>query len=222
MVRRGLVVVAALSLVFGLAGLANAQDNGQGLITISLDPPPPPGGYAAGESISASVLAEISIAPVNDPVVLRGIQLDFQTTDANIGLPTEFSFNDPSGGLYAPFPALPQPNMVWPIGNPIPALMVNLSNGQQNLGSAAITAPATAGDSGFLRISDPGEADPNFGMSLKFGFGVDADDPLTDWRFNNGGLTGMHEVEIPTVPEPATLALLAIGAVATLRRRRSA
>lgn len=119
------------------------------------------------------------------------------------------------GGGDVEFPALPQPNMVWiPFFLPS-GLMINLSDGPQFLGW--ITFNTTDVD-GILSVADPTETDPNFGMSLKFGFGVDDDDPLTDWRFDNAGLIGDNRVDIPVVPEPATLALLALVAAATRRR----
>ena len=72
-----------------------------------------------------------------------------------------------------------------------------------------------------LDIANAGEANINFGGSLKFGFGVEPDDPITDWRFSTGELSG-GTYDIVTTPEPATLALVVFGAIAGLRRRRSA
>ena len=85
------------------------------------------------------------------------------------------------------------------------------------------TVDVTAQESESIRtldIANAGEANINFGGSLKFGFGVEPGDPITDWRFNTGELSG-GTYDIVT-PEPATLALVVFGAIAGLRRRRSA
>ena len=72
-----------------------------------------------------------------------------------------------------------------------------------------------------LDVANAGDANIDFGGLLQFGWGVDEDDPITNWRFNTGELSG-GTYDIVTTPEPATLVLVVIGAVAGLRRRRVA
>jgi len=78
-------------------------------------------------------------------------------------------------------------------------------------------------------------ADPNIGATVVFGFGTTAEDPIVTWRANAGRGAGVPELtdgkglfyhagggQFAFVPEPATLALLAVGGLVALRRRFAA
>ena len=54
------------------------------------------------------------------------------------------------------------------------------------LGTIDITAQDEFDTTRTLDVLNSGEPNPNAGGSLKFGFGVDEDDPITDWRGSNG------------------------------------
>ncbi|MCH7704629.1 MAG: PEP-CTERM sorting domain-containing protein, partial [Planctomycetes bacterium] len=169
--------------------------------------------YDPAQPITVSIFANMTEQPINDPVLLRGIQFDFNATDPQIGLPASMDFVNPMG-LYAEFENLPIPATLWPGAAPFPAGMIELILGEDVLlGTVDITAQDELGTTRTLDVLNAGEPDTNAGGSLKFGFGIDKDDPITDWRGSNGDLTG-GTLDITTVPEPGTvgLFLLAIGA----------
>lgn len=214
MMRRGLGLVSALTLVLGVVSYANAG------ATVALDASAA-NPVAPGAALSFDITAMMTEAPINPDVALRGMQLDYSNTDGSIGLPASMDFSNP-GGIYAEFEDLPIPASVWPLPNPILALMVVLQmDTPVLLGTVDVTAPAGQNVTATLDVANAGEANINFGGSLKFGFGVEPGDPITDWRFNTGELSG-GTYDIVTTPEPATLALVVFGAIAGLRRRRAA
>ncbi|MCH8251531.1 MAG: PEP-CTERM sorting domain-containing protein [Planctomycetes bacterium] len=167
--------------------------------------------YDPAQPITVSIFANMTEQPINDPVLLRGIQFDFNATDPQIGLPASMDFVNPMG-LYAEFENLPIPATLWPLPSPLPAGMIELILGEDVLlGTVDITAQDELGTTRTLDVL-------NAGGSLKFGFGIDKDDPITDWRGSNGDLTG-GTLDIVTVPEPATIGLLLVAVVAMRRRR---
>ena len=218
MMRRGLGLVSALTLVLGVVSYANAGAAGAADVTLEASMANP---VAPGAALSFDIFATMTEVPSDGQVVaLRGMQLDYSNTSGEIGLPAEMDFSNP-GGIYAEFEDLPVPASVWPLPNAdLIQFMVVLDLGVPILLG---TVDVTAQESESIRtldIANAGEANINFGGSLKFGFGVEPGDPITDWRFNTGELSG-GTYDIVT-PEPATLALVVFGAIAGLRRRRSA
>ena len=219
MVRRGLAVVIALSLVLGVATVANAQGGAD--ISFTLDSAGP---YPTGQAIHAEIFATLTEAPANDQNVwFRGMQMDYQMS-SDVTLPLAMDWHLAAQPLYAAFPELPIPAAVYTSTVPVEAFMIRLDDigVAVSLGTIDINASDAEGVLGILDWANGTSADPNEGFNLNFGFGVDPLDPITNWRFNTGELGGAQFAEIPTVPEPATLALLVIGAVAGLRRRRTA
>ena len=210
-IRHALLIAASAAL--GATSLAHAGAE----INLVGDPDKPL--YDPGEAITVSIYATMTEAPINPVVALRGMQLDYTTTDGSIGLPVSMDFVNP-GGIYAEFENLPVPRSVWPVPNrDLILFMVVLELGEPVLfGTVEIAAPDEMDTTATLDVANAGEPDIDFGDSLKFGFGNDPDDPITDWRFNTGELTG-GTLDITTVPEPATIGLLLVAVVA-LRRRR--
>ncbi len=75
-------------------------------------------------------------------------------------------------------------------------------------------------DSGWLDVMNP-EEDPNLGAWVRSGFGLSPDDDdYFIWRAFTGELSGGRL--FMEVPEPASVALLALGGLAVLRGRRAA
>ncbi len=62
------------------------------------------------------------------------------------------------------------------------------------------------------------EDDANLGAWVRFGYGMDKDDPVVNWRACTGELTGGRL--FMEVPEPASVVLLTIGGFAAVHRPR--
>ena len=77
----------------------------------------------------------------------------------------------------------------------------------------------TVNGSGWLDVLNPVD-DDNLGAWARFGYNLEEDDPVVDWRGFTGELTGGRL--FMEVPEPASVVLLALGGLAVFRRRRPA
>lgn len=151
-----------------------------------------------------------------------GIFLDNPGTGANEAADnTDNIFNWVNPGMVgSTFRRLPNAAWVYPLQTPIPGLQYVLpDNGEFKLGDISVTVPNVPGTY-TLDVMNADAADPNLGAGATFGFGG-AGDPVTTWRAFTGELTG-GTLTMTVIPEPATLALLGVGALAALRRRRTA
>ena len=205
----------AMVLMLGATSLAHAGAE------INLVGDPDKSLYDPAEAITVSIYATMTEAPINPVVELRGMQLDYQATDSQIGLPETMDFVNPPPGLYAEFEALPIPASVClSVCGLFPGSMIELLLDEPVLfGTVEITAPDEMDTTGTLDVANAGEANINFGGSLTFGWGGTPDDPITVWRFNTGELTG-GTLDITTVPEPATVVMLLLILAVGPRTRR--
>ena len=166
------------------------------------------GPYTPGELVNVDVwfVDDGSGHPDNaGDISFRALQLDFEATDATLGLAADFDFEDPSGANTL-FPSLPRPELIWPFPDPDPELQITLPvDGDVLIGSIDVTV----NDSGWLDAITGDEMTPGSGALVGFDGHF--------WSPATGELTGGRLWM--ALPEPASVALLALGALA-LRRRR--
>jgi hypothetical protein len=233
MLKRGLLFCAVLGVTANAFGGA----------AIDLRPDVA-GPYNAGQVVNFDVFLVDTGNPQGN-ILFRGVFLDFTDTDSGIvsvnnwrgpdgifadnpGPPANEEADNPQDeitwvnpfGIGAVFDSLPKTSWVYPLPTANMLFQYVLPDGGEvNIGDVNVTMPNDAGTYN-LDVMNDDVADPNFGARLDFGFGG-AGDPVTTWRAFTGDITGGTE-SVTVIPEPATLALLGVGAIAALRRRRAA
>ena len=215
MVKRGLV----LCFVLGIVSYANAD----AVINLVPDNPGDAGVYDGGETI----LVDVVMADATEDFLVRGFQFDLADTDPMIALNGDFSFNFDDLILDA-FYYIGTEGSVYPVVNatytatePTDGFIIDVA-GPRLMGQISLTLPTQDGEYLLDVMNSTVTGDDNLGAYVTFGFGGEGDD-VTFWRSNGEGdglLTGGALTFV--VPEPATLSLLAIGALAAVRRRRKA
>jgi len=179
--------------------------------------PATPGPYAGGDSVNVDIVFHNG---EGQDIGLRLAQLDFAASDPALDI-ADFSIDLSTasfGALYAPFDTdfssgSTVANATYTGLSSIPGLILSVPDGGTlSLGMASVTLPAADGTYN-LDVVNPSAPDNNSGARFDYGFTSRvtlfpvAGDPLP------------LQVGAP-VPEPATLALLGIGGIAVLRRRR--
>lgn len=210
-----------LSFVFTLIVACSARAGA--LITLV---PNPPGPYIGGEVLT------VDVAVTTDRTILvRALGFDFSDTDASLTLlgpdgpdldtTAEFVFDFSSlpvlgSSLYLQFANFNFPQIVYTSPNPITGAVLTLTAGVPfPIGSFQVKLPDMPTDAVIDVMNYDGEAAS--GARIEF-FTSNTDDGL--WTAQNGELLGGQLVLVclDCIPEPATLAMLALGCALTGRR----
>ena len=216
MFRRGLV----LCVVLGVASVANAGAVLDIVAEPSANPALPAGVYDEGEMVNFAVGISQDTGSV---IQARLLSIAFQNTDIDLTLVGDafaWDFSTlASNALYSQFLDYPVPNVTYTSTSPVAGFILEIpADATLLLGGGTVmmpSGPGALGNTYFLDALNPGEANPNLTARLDFDF----DNPTT-WTGFSGDITG-GRVGLTVIPEPATLALLALGGVAALRRRRA-
>ncbi len=189
-----------------------------------LTPPNVPGGYLPGTVVDFGVSISTDLG---QPAQIRGLTLDFGASDPSL------TFLDPHGCwgwppctpvfvfdfssiladfAYARFPVYPRPNMTHTLLEPIPGFVLTIpADDPLFLGTGQVLLPAMLAEYTLDALNPTGASG---GAMLSFGF-----PESTTWTAGGGEITG-DPVVITMVPDPATVGLLAMGAVVCTRRQR--
>ena len=209
MFKRGLV----LSLVLCMASVVNA-----GSTSLELRPSAPAdaAGYARGEVVDVEIVLLNGEGAAFD---IRLAQVDFAASDAQLSI-ADFGIDLSSllaDALYTQFPTDMAggntiANVTYSGSTPTPGFILNIGEGGElSLGTATVTLPDADGT---YRLDVVNGDAPNNNSGARFDYGFDSRTIL--WPVGGG------QTDLTVVPEPATLALLGVGGIAMLRRRRKA
>jgi hypothetical protein len=190
-------------------------------------PEEPGGGYLPGATVDFEVSMTQDTA---SDILLRLVTLNFEDSDPALGLKDPFVFNCAAAGgcaLYAQFPNYADPpNATYTSLTPIEAFMFKLpaaGTGSLLLGTGQVNLPMTE-DKYLLDVVNESNMDPNGATQIRFGFGTGPGDEISEWFASDipegEGMIFGDPLSLTVIPEPATLALLALGGIAALRRRR--
>ena len=206
-----------LCLVLGLANFAYAD----AVIDIGLSPSANAangaGMYDPGEVVDFTVSFS---QDTGADMQVRLMAIDFTDTSPEITLADpyfawDFAGNGVTPGLSTEFNTPPHFNITYQSGAPIPGfLFVIPAAAPLQVGAGQLTLPVADGVYD-LDVMNATDSNLNFTARLDYDFASP-----TTWTAFDGTITG-GVARMTVVPEPVSLALLAIGGVAVLRRRRA-